>query len=231
VFSELVDEAVTMTGRADKRAEIVGQMNATIRECQTLVGKASVLFSRDLIETEIDPGDDDPYTWEFPRTGVEALRILRTAYYPLQDLYIENKPPGRIQQGLDHYYYGGPTYFIFKGCSDETGIQVAYYRYLPALVYYTSSTRPAKYDLTTQTWTYLQNGSYVSTLGTDALNEAAQAKVTNWLLDYWDRTVLEGCLAKIMLTLDDPRGPKHYSLYTSLRAALAAAEPWESLNF
>lgn len=232
MFSELIDEAVTATGRLDKRAQIIGHANATIRECQTLIGKASVIFARDLIEDTVDTdGESDSYTWTFPRTGVEALRIMRTVYYPNQDIYVENKPPGRIQQGLDHYYYGGPTYYVFKGVGEETSVNIGYYRYLPTLTYYADGARPAVFDLTTQEWSYLVNGVYVSTTGTDAGDEAAQALVSNWLLDHWYQMVLEGTLAKIMLILDDPRGPKHYSLYNALQKALAAAEPWESLNF
>lgn len=230
MFSEIIDEAISATGRSSKRAELVGYANATIRECQTKIGKVAVIFHKDMIEDTIEV-TDNPHTWEFPRTGDESFRLLRTAYYPIQGVYPSLKPPGRIQEGVDHYYYGGPTYIVFAGVEDEDEINVAYYRYLRPLQYYAEDERPAKFNRTTQEWSYLVDGEYVSTTGTTEGDEAAQNLVSNWMLSDWDRMVLSGTLAKAMLILDDPRAAKHYSLYGELRAALAAAEPWESLNF
>lgn len=230
MFSELIDQAVSISGRADKRAVFIGHANATIRECQTRIGKVSIVFFRDLIETSLTP-TTNPYVWEFPRVGVEMFRILRTVFYPNANVYPRNRPPGRIVEGVDHYYYAGPTYVTFAGVSAETAIIIAYYRYLPSLTYYADGARPAVFDLVTQTWSYLQAGSYVDTLGSDTLNEAAQALSSNWLLDNWFELILSGTLAKAMLVLDDPRGSKYYSLYNELRQALAAGEQYESLDF
>lgn len=232
MLSELVDEVTDATGRVGKRSDVIRYANATIRECQ-----AQAYFFRDSTETALllDGSDstvavqtDNSVIWTFPTSP--QFRLLRTAKYPVYGP-VGNIPPGRSQEGVTAFYYAGPTYFVFSGAGNiETEIDIMYYSYLRRLVYYAVSTRPAVYDVETDSWTYLLNGAYVPTLGSTALDDAAKLLVTNWLLNIWRETILEGTLAKAMLAVDDARGPKHYAVYTSLKKAILQGETFEALN-
>lgn len=222
MFSELVDIVAATIGRTAKQAEIIRYANATLRECQS-----QAYFKRDLTEDSLSP-DASPYIWTFPST----FRVIQAAYYPNSDIYVDEKPPGRTQIGVDQYYYGSTTYITFKGVADEDTISLAYYSYVNRLAYYAVGARPAVYDEPTQAWTYLDTntGLYVSTLGTTDLDEAARLLVTNWMLDNWNHTIVEGTLTKIMLSLDDARGPKHYTLFMKFKEDILKGEVHTGLN-
>ncbi len=220
MFSETVDKITTSIGRISKRPDIVRYLNATIQECQN-----QAYFARDLLEDSITSSGASPQIWDCP----VGFRLMRGVDYPNYGP-VDNMPPGRIQSGKDAYYYRAAGYFVFKGADAEDEIHVAYYNYSKKLSYYEDGTRPAVYDPITYTWSYLENGAYVPTLGSDDLDEAARLLVTNWLLDDFEPTVTEGTLAKTMLAVDDARGPKHYAVYQALKKLILQAENFESLN-
>lgn len=220
-FSECVDAVVDESGRADKILSVIAWANQSIRASQS-----KAYFRNDLIEDAITV-TADPHIWTpLP----DNFRLLRSALYPNAGTYPENKPPGRIQADQTEYYYGGSDYMVFQGTTGETDIDVAYYTKLLRLSYYADGERPALFDNLTQAWTYLENGVYVSTLGSDALDEAARALVTNWLLFSYFDMIKDGALSKLYYTLDDPRGPKHLGLFKDAQATLLATETFESLN-
>lgn len=221
MFSELVDEIVTASGRRDRRTDIEGYVNATIRECQV-----QAFFYRDMIEDQLAPAGADPYTWDLP----VRFRQFRTIQYPGIG-YPKNLPPGRIQEDQQFYYYISTTYTTFVGAGALDVINIAYYGYLKRLIYYADGARPAVYDTETETWTYLLSGAYVSTLGTAALDLAARDKVSNWMTLYWYHAVKEGTYAKFFNIIDDPRAPKHYALFMKFKADVLKGEAFDSANF
>ena len=220
-FSGAVDQVKTRAGRGSTAdADVAAYMNATIRECNVLE-----TFRRDLIENEITP-TTDPFVWEH---GLN-IRLIRTVKYA-EGIYPKNLPPGKIQDNQDEFYYGGPGYYVFKGVTVDTKFDIAYYTYLPRLVYYVIATqRPAVYNDTEEKWTYLSGGSYVDTLGSTTLDDAARLKVTNWLLENWFDLVCEGTLAKILKKNNDQRAPATFALYKSFQKDLLKGEPFDSLK-
>lgn len=217
-FSAAVDDVVTRSGRKDRIADILSYVRSTLRECHGLA-----YFRQDFVEDTITT-DAEPYVWTHP-TG---FRLLRTARYPVwnnrgERLYPPEVKPGKKQRDQDYYYYGGPGYYIFAGLTSGSDIDVGYYRVFPKLPYYAIAARPATYSLEDNAWSYL-------TATSDAEKLVAQEQVSNWLLyEYYD-TVIEGALAKLFKTLDDPRARSTFALYKSYQKTLLSLEPSDSLN-
>lgn len=220
-FSELVDELVLTTGRSDKLTNVVSYINQALRDSQSLA-----YFFKDLTEDSLVMDGSDPYLWD-PLPPL--FRLIKAINYPTYGP-VSNLPPGRIQSDQDAYYYFASMYGVIKGASQEDTVSVAYYSYFKRLSYYAQGSRPAYYDNEIQQWSYLQNGVYVLDLGTPALNAAAQALVTNWMLFTWFDLVRDGAMAKLYYVLDDPRGPKHLGLYKSSQSSLLKGETFESLD-
>lgn len=223
-FSQVVDNVLKRGGRPARGLDAQAYVRASIRECQVLA-----VFVRDLIEDKFNTDGTDPYIWTRPTT----LRILKTFKYVARDIYPDYLPPGKIQQGQLHYYYGGPTYYVLNGVGNTAvEIGVAYYTYAPRFVYYAETTppiRPAFYDIDNSKWQYLQNGVYVDTLGSDTLNQAAQDLVTNWLLFDWTHLIEEGGLAKLYKNLGDGRSVSSFALFKSFQKDLLRGERTETL--
>lgn len=230
-FSEVVDTIVTRSGRPARRKDIESHVRATIRECQV-----EAVFARDLYEDTIVTDGTTPFIWERPVN----LRIMKTVNFlninTGEIIYPEYFPPGKIQKDIPFYYYGGPTYFAFSGLGDAgVNLNVAYYTYAPRFIYYAENSRPAFFDFdpdseTFNTWQYLSAGSYVSTLGSAALDEAARELVTNWLLFDWQHVIEEGGCAKIFKTVGDPRDRPAYALFKSFVGDLSRGERTETLG-
>lgn len=224
-FSKLVDNIITKTGRSGRIDDIKKYINGTIRECQM-----QAYFARDLLEDALTP-DVAPYIWTPPTT----FRVMRAVNYTGIKIGVRNMPPGRIQEGEDYYYYRSGGDFVFNGAEIDGSIAIAYYNYLDKLLYYDENltanfTAPALYDEYTMTWTYLQAGAYVSTLGTTALDTAAKALVTNWLLDKFEQAIEEGCLAKFYKGVDDNRSNGIFTVFSSLKKDITKGETFESLD-
>lgn len=221
MFSEAVDVVVERSGRLDRVNDIKAYINTSIRECQVLA-----YFARDLIEDTIT-ATASPHVWTRPT----RLRLLRTVRYP-NDVYPDLIMPGKRQQRKTFYYYGGPTYYAFAGALSDADINVAYYLYSQRFTYYaaTGDVRPAVYDRDEETWAYLLDGAYVTTLGTDALDEAAEDSVSMWLLLDWFDLIIEGGLAKLFKQQGDERGLSTFALYKSFQSDLKAGEVFESLD-
>ena len=217
-FSSAVDDVILRSGRPDRKADIVAFVRVTMRELQALR-----FFRNDRVEDSLI-ATSDAYVWDYP----QEFRIMRTVRYPHFDrhgkrTYPPEILPGKKQKDYTQFYYGGAGYYVFAGVALADVIDVAYYTFSKKLPYYEVAARPAVFDLVTDSWTYLSNG-------TDEENLAAKAKVSNWLVfNYYD-TIVEGGMAKILKTVGDPRSMSSFALYKSYQNTLIASEPSDSLN-
>lgn len=225
-FSQVVDTVLKRSGRPARGLDAQSYVRASIRECQV-----TAVYARDLVEDKITTDGTDPYIWTRPQT----LRILKTfAYLPgaknYETIYPDYLPPGEIQQGQTHYYYGGPTYYVLAGVGDQpVDVAVAYYRYAIRFVYYNVDSRPAYYDIENGKWQYLGSGGYVDNLATPELEEAARDLVTDWLLFDWTELIEEGGLAKLYKNMGDERATSSFALFKSFQKDLLKGERTETL--
>jgi len=220
-FSALLDDAVRLAGRGiAARPQMASYARASMREPQV-----DNLFDKDLIEDSLT-FSADPFTWERPA----EFRLFRTVKYT-EETYPKFIPPGRRQRDEINFYYQASTYFVFKGLAVGDTFGIAYYSYFPKLVYFAPANRPARYFADLAEWQYLDgNGDFVATLGSDALDEAARALVTNWMIFDWNDLVLEGILAKQFKVQGDQRAPSHFALFKSMIKDLLQAEVTGSID-
>lgn len=214
-FSALIDQAVSLTGRGKvARSQLTSYARSSMREAQ-----ADNLFERDLIEDQLTV-TASPFIWTRPA----ELRFFRTVRYP-GEIYPPYIVPGRRQFDVAKFYYAAATYFVFQGVELNEVLDIAYYSYVPKLVYFEAANRPARYFADLGKWQYLDlNGNFVDTLGSTVLDEAAEALVTNWIIFDWFDLVLEGILAKQFKVIGDPRAPSHFALFKSMIKDLLQGE-------
>ena len=217
-FSAAVDDVIVRSGRTDRKADIIAFVRVTLRECQVLR-----FFKNDLTEDTLT-ADAANYIWTYP----QEFRILRTVRYPYFDaqnnqIYPPEILPGKRQKDFTHYYYSAGAYYVFAGTALADAIDVAYYSFVKKLPYYESAERPATFDLETDSWSYLSNG-------TDAEKLVNRESVSNWILFPYFDTIVEGAMAKILKTSGDPRAGSSFALYKSYQKSLIAGEPSDSLN-
>ena len=229
-FSAAVDDVVARSGRKDRRLDIQSYVNQTLRECSVLE-----YFDNDMIEDNLT-ADQDNFIWTKPT----YFRFMRTVKYP-DDIWPEHLPPGRHQQDKIDYFYQGPTFWVFNGTSNGDVIKVAYYDYPRRLLYYDNLdgtlSRPAIFTIGDETdgyiekFQYLDAGVYVDSLSTQALQDAAEAAVTNWILFKWYDLVMEGALAKLFKNINSPRAVPSFALYKQTQNDFRNAEPIGALRF
>jgi hypothetical protein len=218
-INAVVDDAVTRSGRVDKRADLAAYANSTVREIQSLG-----FFFKDLIEDSV-LATADPHIWTKPL----LLRRLKAVNYG-EGINPTLRPPGRQQNGLGlytpYYFYAADNYFVFKGVTaGTTEINLAYYRHLQRLKYVQAeASRVATFDIETQEWTYLS-------ASTDEEQEAARNLVTNWVIFQYYDCVLEGTLAKLFKAIgEEKRSLSSFALYKSLQREVGANEIVEGLD-
>lgn len=232
MFSELVDNVVTRSGRLDKQADIVSYANATLRECQALA-----LFWRDLFEDTINPtAGVNSYNWDVPNNfrRLKALKYSSTGY---EDVFPPKLPPGKIQRGQDTYYYFATKYIVFSGLgvfggSTTPDINIAYYTRPIRFKYYEEVDRPAVYDTEADDWdAALYNPVLTGTAAAQlAQAEVQQNLVANWILLSYFEIVEEGTLAKVLKQVGDARAPSSFALYKSYQKDLISLEANEAVE-
>jgi len=220
-FSQIIDDTIRVSGRGKvEQTRIAGYARATMRECQV---KAT--FKRDFTEDQIT-ATADPHIWTVPA----SFRIMHTVRYP-NEIYPHFREPGARQKDFDFFYYRATDYFAFKGIAATDLIDLAYYSYFMPLVYFEATKRPARYFADLAQWQYLDgNGVYQTTLGTAALDTAAEALVSNWILFSWYDTILEGTIAKVFKINKDERAKSSFALFKSLQQDIILGEVVESLG-
>ena len=224
-FSQLIDDATQLSGRGTAaRPRLIAYSRSSMREAQV-----KALFHKDRIEDMLT-ADAAPFIWTPPVT----IRIVETVVFP-DEVYPEFITPSRKQRlpsSLgDAFYYAAQNYYVFSGVAINDAINISYFMYFSPLIYFEKSARPARFDVETLVWEYLDNnGEYVSSLSTTALEEAARDKVTNWLIFNWFELVLEGTLAKQFKIIKDERAVTRFALFEKFKVDLLTSEPCETLD-
>lgn len=232
-MSAAVDDVVARSGRLDRRTDIVAWVRGIIRELQVQAFFEADFYEDQLIATA------DPYTWTAPQWFRQMRTVMYPELVDQQGnpIYPRFRMPGRQNQlGLAQrqvFYYKAQDYFVFRGQSGLPSghaslaapgalsfkINVGYYTYSAALGYYPPEaennnqvTRPAQYELESQTWVYnTVNGIDYS--ATVELQQAARQLVTNWILFRWYDVVVEGSLSRVFAAYNDERNRQAFATY------------------
>jgi len=223
-FSAVVDDVVGLTGRVDAamRSRIAQYARQTIRECQ---GAKGLKAADDLVEDSL-VADASPYIWPKP----QYFREVHTLEYPaiLDSRSLPYKPahrqPGQSHTDVEYYYYISGDSLILSGISVGTAVNIAYFVWSNTFAYVQAEAdRVARFDLTTNTWTY-------KTATTAQDQAAARALVSNWILFNWYDMILEGTCAKIWKALADQRSVSSFALYKSLQNDFVTAKSADSYS-
>jgi hypothetical protein len=231
-FSQLIDEMVLETKRPDMINEIATYLNQTIREIHFEPGKGNVVFydsnrKEDQVIADVDSG----LVWPIPNPtvfqGIEAVE------FPGQllgkDGFATEVSPGPRIKTMPFVYYRSGQAYVFGGAVGYGGvnasINISWYEYPKSLKYKRTGTREATYDVETG-WTYYDlTGSGGVNWTLLANQEAAQDRVTNWVILRWADVLREGLRAKIYKRLSDQlRATTSYSLYAQLRQGIFTGE-------
>ena len=224
-FAAAVDETIVRSGRPDRLADAISFVRMSIRELQTVKG---FHFDHDIVEDQLT-ANAEPFIWSADDTLQKTWRTMRSVQYPAlfspqgKPIFAHYVGIGMKQNDFDYYYYKSGASYVFVGGGGDTGltvfINIAYYAYAPILSYEKIiADRVASFNLETNVWTY-------KSATTDEDKLAARLLVTNWLLEKWYDTVVEGALAKLYKTVNDERARSSFALYSAYRATLAGAEP------
>ena len=221
-LSQLVDELLVRAVAPAATADMTSYVNATVRESS---GRNH--FYKDMIEDELTSILTEDHTWNYPI----GFRRMKAVKYNRLEGQIPLIPPGKTQEGKTEYWYEAGNYKVFSGVggssTEAKTIQIAYFLYPKRLIYYAEAptgTRPAYWDTINEKWQYWTGSAYADTLGSTELDEAARAKVTNWVIDDWYDMVGYGALAKYYLVRKDERSQGIFSLYKTLQNELVATE-------
>lgn len=215
-FSAAVDRVIARSSRMDRRVDILSYVRLTLREIQTLA-----LFQKDM-EEDVVTAQSDPFIWQWPQT----FRKMWTVQYPAR-IDQRGRPvypralqgPGKAIEEWQWYYYPSGDSFIFAGHGEGAPINIAYLTYFAPLKYFAVTDRPAIYSVDTLEWSYAAPYD----MSTE-LRAMARAMVTNWALFNWFEVVIEGALAKLYKTVDDPRAVATFALYKQLQSSLLQGE-------
>lgn len=236
-FSQAIDTVIAEIQRPDLLQACQSWLNQTIREMHFTNTPGQVpmpaKYGANLIEDVLVANVDDGYVWTVP--NMTRHQMLIAAYYPDQDKYAHISSPGTQfidPNSVDAPYtvYRSGDSYVFGGYG-QTGSQifVAYYEYLPRLVYYppTLNTRPCTWDEATETFAY--NPTY----GVNPTTKAqAEAMCTNWMLQRWPDLCLQGLRSKAYnRNGDEVKGKTAFSSYENSRPTLLNTESMEFIGF
>lgn len=231
MFSEIVDIVIRRSNRPDFKDDIIAYLNEVIRYCHS-----TEEFYRDLVETEVDAigefAERQPtFVWDRPKDFRQLKAVKYLGYWENpSDAFPPNIPPGYGQRDAERYFYGVGNKFVFFDQCGLSKIAVAYLKAAPVFQYYESDVRPAKYDLSTKTWSYYDATlkEYVPTLGDELLDAAARDLVADWLLIDYSGMLVSGVLTKLFSVLSDPRNKVEYSNFKESLRYVRTAEKFES---
>lgn len=183
LFSDLIDEIAHITLREGEEEFITSVTNGAFRELQS-----KSLFSQDLVELRIDTkgASVQPFMWREVPKNLRAIQYVR---YSNGVSPVPVKLGRKVDELAGNFYYLAGNYIAFSGVPLGGQIDLAYYRILPRLQYFSDrEQQPAKLNDSGE-WLYkkynqnLLQYEWVPTLGDWESDMLARDKVTNWILD------------------------------------------------
>lgn len=223
-FSQLVDAMVLEHLRPDLLTTIVSYVNQTIREVHMNEKSGlPIYFESNRDEDEITVLEL-PALWPIP--SVPRFQAVEAIFYSDINVYAKRRAPIKTQ--LEHtfgsaFWYRTGAQIALSGVVEGSTVKISWFDYPRQLAYYTAANRPAVWNVESQTFSY--HADYNST---DELKETARELSTNWLLQRWEMTIMQGVRNKIHARLGEPeRAKTSYSLYSALRMQLVNSESME----
>lgn len=200
MFSEIVDRAMSRSGRPDLLTTIEDYCNDTVRECCALRH-----FAKSLIEDQVTVTTS-------PHILSKPVRLQKLAALQYADgLFPREIRMGSALKDRTYFFYDAGSYWACSGVTVGDVLNIGYYQFPKKLKYYESALRPAVFDEEAETWTYL-------TAVTDPDKLIAREKVTNWITSDWTLLITEGTLAKVFkLIKDQERAVTHYSAFERMK--------------
>lgn len=226
MFSELVDDIVTASGRTDKLVEIISMTNAILRRIH-----AKEHFERDLVTTCVVPDPNKcvqgAVVWKRPKD----LKVVRTA--KTGPKYLRYEKLGRQLEGRKFFYYAEGEYFVFQTGHTGLTVDIAYYRKPKIFCYFPADKRPAVWDKQKDEWSYLipsTTGQFAPQLMSDVDQDCAQAQVHDWVLEEYPTAVMQGVLNLLYVQLGDERAGGTFAVHNELMKDIVRNEAHASTN-
>lgn len=230
MFSELVDMIIRRTNRPDMKEDIIAYLNEVLR-----MSHSSEFFFRDKVEVLVNQDYDrnnpaETFIWDRPKDLRSLTAIKLYGHYDdPRDSFPANIPPGIGQATRAQFYYGVGDKYVFYRKGGLHEIAISYVKAPRRFKYYEKDKRPAVYNRDSDSWLYLNTkGEYVTSLGSDELNEYAQEQVSDWLLKDYEGMLCSGVMTKIFTMLGDPRNKVEYSNFKENLRYVRTAEKYES---
>lgn len=232
--SQLVDDLVAELMRPDLRAAFSNYLNQTIRDLHYTVGEQGAQpipvgfvgnLGEDFLTANAETGFS--YTLENPH----RFQMLECVYYAMFRKYATERKPSSIRafdgmvDGSEFgYYRSGNQVFFDNYGGTNAQIAIAWFDHIQRQSYYAAGQRPCTWNQDTESYTYHTVGS-TDYNSTPELQERARFLCTNWMLERWYDTLLQGVRAKIWARLaDDVRSKTAYSLFQAMRTPLINTE-------
>lgn len=230
-FSQLVDEIILQTHRADSIALVSAMLNLTLREVFFTDRNTPVFYSSARKEFQLISTVESGLLWTPPVIrsfqALETMRFDDILNINGQPTYAVQANPGAVINERKHFYYRSGDSFAIAGFGGiGSSVSLSWFEYVPSLKYFPNDlTRPANFDEITGT-------TYNPPFDVDqASKDAADALTTNWLLSRWGDVIAEGVRAKVWKHFaDDGRARISFSLFQNLRESLYRAEATDSLR-
>lgn len=225
MFSELVDDIVSASGRPDMREDVIDYANTIIRKIH-----AKALWDRNF--KSIAVGNPNPREGYLRWTRSNDVQVIRTIHIPEKDVYLTYQRVGRHLKRQRDYYYaeGNDIIMVSDGICNAT---IGYYRRPTRFKYYTPDQRPAVFDCVTEKWTYLvphSQGDYTHELFRDEDQFFARRAVADWIIHEYPDAIKAGVLNYIYSQVGDDQARSQYAIFKDAIADIIRVEAFASVD-
>lgn len=229
--SQLIDNLVAELVRPDLLVALSNYLNQTIRELHTTTDNppTPIDYVGNLGEAELIADADVGFSYTL--ANPYRFQRIESVYYVQFGKYATERKPSSIKafdgsvDGAEYgYYRSGNQVFFNNYGGTNASILIAWFDHIQRQSYYPAGQRPCEWNETTESFDYFTVGP-IDYGSTPALQERAQFLCTNWMIQRWYDTMMQGVRAKLWARLaDDVRGKTAYSSYQTMRGQLAQTE-------
>jgi len=229
--SQLIDNLVAELVRPDLLAALSNYLNQTIRELHTTTDNppTPVDYVGNLGEDQLTANVEEGFSYDLENPY--RFQRIESIYYVQFGKYATERKPSSIKafdgsvDGAEYgYYRSGNQVFFNNYGGDGAQILIAWFDHIQRQQYYASGSRPCEWIEDNEDFTYYTVGA-VNYNSTPELQAKARFLCTNWMIQRWYDTMLQGVRAKLWARLaDDVRGKTAYSAYQTMRNQLTQTE-------